>query len=241
SPRPAAVGRSNADVLLMHHPDAVDEDDPDGRATAPHFVPHGALVRLAVGDAAVTGEDPTPHYGHPTPRPAGRRRRASWARNRRTSMCPRRDRVDPERSAGENGNERSCGDPAFPLTCPCLADQELRLVPRWGRNHRHRTSCTSTTQLASRLSEVLFDLLNELFVQPDQPLDELEAEVEVLLPVRERFGPFGRLLHSRAHVLEVVAQRGEALAHRSFADEIRSQSAEQRLALERGVVKRRAH
>src|SRR5215471_17283582 len=90
-------------------------------------------------------------------------------------------------------------------------------------------------------NEVPFDLLDELLVQADQAFHELEAEVEVLLAVRQRLGAFGRLLHPRAHVLEVVAQRGEALAHRVFSDEVRRQSAKERLALERGVVERRSH
>src|SRR5579862_7503944 len=81
--------------------------------------------------------------------------------------------------------------------------------------------------------EVPLDLLDQFLVEADQALDEIEAQVQVLLAMRERLRPFGRLGDPRAHVVEVLSQPCKALADGVLADEVGGEQADERIALER--------
>jgi hypothetical protein len=63
----------------------------------------------------------------------------------------------------------------------------------------------------------LLDLVDQLLVQVDKAAEEVDHELQVLLPVRQAGGTLLGFIGALAEVVDVVPQRGEAVAGDLFA------------------------
>jgi hypothetical protein len=80
--------------------------------------------------------------------------------------------------------------------------------------------------------ERLLDLVDQLLVQVDEAAEEVNHELQVLLPVRQACRTLLGFIEALAEVVDVFAQRGEAVARDLFADEVADEQPQERLALE---------